>query len=1087
MAIDSLGNRLDAMVADSATPANPVDPSQSLVADLPTDPFEQQPDFEPTQVAGLASIAGKVGKAAAAAAKKAGAAVEAGTEKAAQKLQKLAPDAMSESEVGLKADRPMINPADKADDVGPYRVIREAEEEQVANILEQQSTMPGGTTPSPTAKQKEAGVVKGPINTNLITGDVELKQFVESVAKTYGVDDMPPMSFNDLIDKVTKTDYVVSYRGEEIGRFKTEAEALDSLFTESQSRITSNKAFNRDDMVVRQDLPYTEGDLQSFVDPATQTVADPKQLYKLMLAVNDAGTAAFDLGKRVVAAKSDGTLTPDLAMSFKQAVAVEGALLQGLKRKQVDIARSLGIFKMARSAGDQRGPLVEQLLNDVGGIESVHDLAKHYVALDGKSARRNVAAASLRGSVKDAWMSTWINGLLSALPTHALNLSSNTYFTASQIPEMYLASGVGKVRNRLFGGEEAIRLNEANSRAFGLAQGVLDGFVISGKAFIKNEPTDALTKIESVRGGRDAFDIDFGDTQFGNNMNKATRAWGSFVTVPGRALMAEDEFFKALGYRMELNGLAVRAGNTRFDALVKAGTDPDAAMLEAKQLTASILKDPPSDIDNAAKANAAMVTNTRPLEESLQFLEQTRNLKYIGPLLRLHMPFVKTPTNFGLESLARSPLFAISPRFWADWNSGGIGRDKAIAKVTLGSTMIIGASTLATQGLITGAGPFRLSDKKALEGTGWQAFSVSFDNEDMTPELLEKYQKITSVKVGPTKTSISYAGMEPLSLQLAIGATCAEYAMAGPDEETLERCMTGGGIAMYEYIGNQPMMSGIADVVNIFRSQKADGPGLMYDLMVNTVKVGGNYLIGGSPLGAYSSLVASTERVLYPEKSGLGPPNMAARDDATAGAYNAWLSVVNRAASRNPFVSDSVPQSYDSITGELETVGKGNLYELWSPFKTKDGKMPNGYEVLVKYGVPSYDPPRSIGGVVLSQEQINRWKKLATGTEMRIRDPLNGELQTLAQSLQQQAQNPDLAAMWENPSRGRGKAQVQGYLSNVISSRYNAAKDAMIYGMKETNPKTGFPTGRWLVEPDPELADAIEEVARLKDIEGRKR
>jgi len=100
---------------------------------------------------------------------------------------------------------------------------------------------------------------------------------------------------------------------------------------------------------------------------------------------------------------------------------------------------------------------------------------------------------------------------------------------------------------------------------------------------------------------------------------------------------------------------------------------------------------------------------------------------------------------------------------------------------------------------------------------------------------------------------------------------------------------------------------------------------------------------------------------------------------------------------------------------------------------------------------------------------------------------LNGELQTLAQSLQQQAQNPDLAAMWENPSRGRGKAQVQGYLSNVISSRYNAAKDAMIYGMKETNPKTGFPTGRWLVEPDPELADAIEEVARLKDIEGRKR
>ena len=1063
MAIQPLEQRLNQMAMEGQTPPSiPVDENKIELEGLPPENAGSPAEFEPVQVAGLGEkIVGGVVSGAKAIAKK------------------IAPKELEGTALESQTSRPLIAPEDKADKVGPYQVIREASEQEAKDVEVAQPYMPGGMTPSPTAAQLERGAVKGPINTDKITGPDELKQFIEAVGLKYGVYAESTMSFKDLTAKLSTPEYVLTYKGHEIGRFTDELEAKNAMVKEGLDREIADPKFNETDLDIQKQISYTESDLAAMVDPTAKTVADPKELYKLMLAVNDAGTVAFDLGKRVMAAKAAGTLTPELAMQFKQAIAVEGALIQGLKRKQVDVARSLGIFKMAREGSAERGAMMEQILNEAGGIESVHDMAKHYVALDSRAARRDMAAKTLSGSLKDIWISTWYNGILSAPQTHLINVASNFAFSAWQIPETYMAVGIGKLRNMMFGGEEAMILGEANARAFGLLQGLSDGWAIAAKAFIKNEPTDAFTKIETARGGREAFDIDFGDTAAGRAMNKGLRAWGSFVTLPGRTLMAEDEFFKAVGYRMELNGLAVRAGHERYAALLKQGLSMQEAKAQSAELIASIIRNPPKDIDDAARSAARTVTFTRELEPALQNIEKLRNLPGgIGLLLRLQMPFVRTPTNIALETLARTPLAAISPRFWSAFNKGGVERDKALARVTLGTIAGTVAAYNTFQGNMTGAGPFRLDDKKALEGTGWQPFSFVFDKKDVSPELLAKYQKMTKVSVGPDKVYVSYARMEPLSMLLSMGATTGEYAMAAPEGDyaaIVERGMMGLGVSMYEYMGNQPMLQGFSELTKIFQSQKQDGPGLIYDLMT---KLGGSvaeFAVLGNPVGGpYSSLLAATTRVLNPEKPGLGPEEMFARDDIGAGVWNTWLTEVNRLASRNPFFSGRLETQLDSLTGEKLTISQGNMYELWSPWKTSDGKMPNGYEVLVKYQIPLYEPPKMINGVIITQAQRNRWIKLATGSELGATNPETGKKETLAQTLQRIGEDETVVRMWETPTRNAGRATVQGVLQNIISERYSQAREAMIHGS---------PVHK--IQGDTALKDAIEAVAQERDIEGK--
>jgi len=874
-----------------------------------------------------------------------------------------------------RTEIPVTQPGKTVETIGPYQVIPDAESKVAEDILQAAPTMPTTGKPSPSLAEIQAGVPETAFNLDQITDSDGLKQFIEATGRAYGADKLTKVSYKDIAAKAAEEGY--------------------------------DEAF-----------------LAKIINPMEKTQADPTFAYKMMLALVDSGKRAFDLGEQVKAAQKSGTLTSELATQFQQAVALEGVMLKAARGRQADIARTLGIFSQARQSSAQRGQMLDAILNEAGGMTNAYKLAERYTALDSKSARAAVSEKTISGRAVDVWMTTWINGLLSSPVTHAKNIAGNSLFTAMQIPERAIASVIGKTRTAIFGGEEAVTGDEVYAQAMGMLHGLREGFDFGKTAFIKNEATDPFTKIEAARAGRDPFDVSFGDSDFGKGLSNALRYYGNFVTLPGRALMAEDEFFKGVAYRMELNALAVREGHKEYRALIASGAD-DATASQAMQATITrVLTDTPDDIDEAAKGFSRTTTFTRDLETELQGIQRF----LANPLMKMFVPFVRTPTNIMLEAMARTPGLNLgSPRFWSDYNAGGTRRDMAMARVTLGSGMVFGMGAYALEGKMTGYGPFRTEDRKALEGTGWQPFSFVFNKDDVSDEDIARFSEITKINVGPDKVYVSYAGLEPVATLLAIAGTAGEYSMMEAGEADMERLMLGGALATYTYLGDQPMLSGVGDIVKVFSSGAKDAPGFLYNLFAQVSKQGTEFLIGGSPAGAYSSMLAGVERYVNPERSQVLEAVSDVEKMPLDGAVKGFWEAVGYYKSRNPLTADSLPPMLDTITGKVKRAGQGNFYEMFSPVKLSDGTTSMAHALLVEYGIPQYQPPKKIDGIELNAEQYTRWIELAT------------EDGQLAQSIERLGESPSLRRL-----AAVNLKDAQDVLRKEISDAYSRAKDQLL-------------------------------------------
>jgi len=898
-------------------------------------------------------------------------------------------------EAPVRTERPILPPGVDQGKVGQSQVIRETGAKGEV-IIQSAPQMPTTGKPSPTSAEVAAGVPETAFNLDMIQDADGVKQFIEATARAYGADKIEKISYKQMAEELSVSG-------------------------------------------------YDEGFIARIIDPLEATKASPQDAYKMQLALVDAGKRAFDLGEQVKAAKATGQLTPELTSAFMQAVALEGTLVKAVRGRQADIARTLGIFSQARQSSAERGAMLEAIMNEAGGIESVHDFANKYTALASSSARATMAEngygnALSRGT--DMWMSTWINGLLSNPTTHAKNIAGNLFFGGLQIPERALASAIGKTRNFMFkGGEDAISTDEIYAQAMGFLQGIREGGEIAARAFKSNTPTDPFQKIEATRLNREPFEVDFGDSDTGKAVSGALSYYGKFVTLPGRALMAEDEFFKAIGYRMELNALATRESEKMYKALVGSGIDPDNAARQSADFMADMLANPSDDIRDAAMGVARTVTFTRELEPALQGIQRAAQ----NPLIKMFVPFIKTPTNIALEAISRTPgLNFASPRFWGDFNAGGIRRDQAIARVTLGGAMIYSVSAGVFEGRVTGYGPMRMEDKKALEGTGWQQFSFVFDTKDVSEEMMARFEKLTTVSRGPDKVYISYAGLEPIGTLLGIGATSGEYAQMTPGGEDLDKLAMGGALGVYQYLSEQPMLQGFSDIQKVFTSGAKDGPTILYDFINAASKQMSQFAIGGSPVGVHSSFVAGVERIVDPTRSNTMPAEMSTKTGMIEPAVRGFYDAVRYYKSRNPLTSDSLPRALDPITGEAEMVGKGKLYEMFNPFKESSGKYNQAKAVLVAYGVPMYIPKKSIDGIQLSATQYNRWIELATQDGV-----LADRISYLGESPAIQSKAAD------------NLEEVQAIITKTMSDAYSSAKER-------------------LIAEDPDLADAMQEVKEFK-------
>ena len=704
-----------------------------------------------------------------------------------------------------------------------------------------------------------------------------------------------------------------------------------------------------------------EAFLSRLLGPDGKMMANAVETYKALEVLESSANELDRLFKLV----NSGNATDVDKLVLRQQISFHGLIQRGVKGIQTETARSLAVFRIPR---DGNAAIVRQVIDEYGGDAALSDLAKSYLTLESRAAQNSLVEKSMMSGLKEVWFTTYINGLLSSGVSHAKNVVSNTTFGLYQIPERLMAAfysnvlppGVRSFRALVPGSEaEKIGYDEALTMIQSLRNGMVEGFDLATTAFKKNQPSDLMSKIEAQRGtvlppiSSAAFGIEQ-DKWLG----KAIDYYGTAVTLPGRALMAEDEFFKGVLYRMELNTLITRRSKTVYRESLDSGMPEADALARAEAETISLFQNPPRDLDEAAVLFAQKGTFTADLPPALKNLQETFN----HPALKIVVPFFKTPANIGLQVIERTPFAPLSSQWREEIAKGGVYRDMALAKVTLGSAVLATFAALAGEGSMTGRGPARKADRDALIRDGWQPYSLKIGG---------KYY--------------SYNGMEPISALMAVAADYAEYAKHEQDASKIEEVFLGGTYGLYEYLKEQPYLAGVAEIAKLLGTSQGgevDGKKIVDGL----VKQFGGFAIGGSPAGAYSSLLAGIERLSDPTNR-----DTRASPELPMGVRG-FVEAFNKYKSRLPYFNADLPEALN-LWGDATKSGTGAAYELVLPTKVTPQQFSEVDDALVRMGSPIGMPDRKIDGVEMDAFEYNRLLTIY-GKEMPSKDEILNVMQT---------------------------------------------------------------------------------------------
>lgn len=828
--------------------------------------------------------------------------------------------------------------------------------------------------------------VKGPknnetprFNVNQINDTEGVKEFINVVGDVY-LGKKQVMSTKALADELSRSSYTIYKEGKKVKTFSNQAEVDVYLKKQKKPEL----------FTVEEKRPYSPDFIAKVTDPAYVTQANPADIYKILMAQLDATNTAEGLARKVIAAGDN--VNDELIVEFNQALALAGELSKVVDKTQADVGRSLRIFGEVRTGSKDR---MREFIKEVGDGAETHSKAKAFLLLkDTEDKARFGKTALTLGGVKDIWYATWINMLLSSPLTHAKNTAANFMFGAYQVPEKYLTSVVGKIRTTITGQKEYLTMNSVNTYVNAYYGSHMDGVRAGVKAFIDNAPSDGVTKLELDKIGRrhDPFDVDFGKGRFAKAASDATALYGKFVTLPGRLLVAEDEFFKLPAYMGSLRMQIAQKGDMFYNSRIDAGIDPEVAKKMSIDFVADLTKNTPQDMIDNATAAAKELTFTKELDGVMGELQAFVQQGTISPVMRMFFPFVRTPTNLVAEALKRTPLqllkFGYPPKLIkALKTTSGPEFDAAVAKMTLGSTMIGSVGYAALGGKLTGSGPTNRKLNKTLQETGWQPYSLVFTKDQLSTEDLKFFTDRTSVSVSENKYYISYQGLQPISTLIAMGATIGEYmeytSRAGTrkftSKEQAEQITQAAVLGIYESITDLPMLSGYADFTDILQGDPKDAAkGLRKIIEKSTIKLT-EFAIGGSPAGPIvSSGSATIERIMSPGRSNTLLPDPASDVGVIEGGARGFNKAFQKMTARIPYYSDGLPDLLHPLTGNPITIGKGNTGEAFNPFKRSDGKVAAGVRALLSLSVPIYEPPRSLQGYELSAQQYNDWIVLAT-------------------------------------------------------------------------------------------------------------
>lgn len=487
--------------------------------------------------------------------------------------------------------------------------------------------------------------------------------------------------------------------------------------------------------------------------------------------------------------------TTENQFAFMKMINVHNTIQKEVIAARTETARALASWRITSSAPKELQLLqMDEILGSVrGGSKTVQELATDVAKLSDAGLVRELETfieKSPMAIARESVQEYWVMSLLSGPKTHIVNMMSNTMVGLQQVYERAVAARIGKA----LGDETGVQVGEGMALLNGQIGSIKDAFRLAGKAFKENHgggysgkidlpPTPAISS-ENWGLAR--------DTAFG----KTVDVIGQVVRMPGRALMAEDEFFKTIGYRSELHAQAYREA-TREAAAGRITHDRIGVRI------AEILENPPDNLKIAAVDHAAYSTFTNaPGRFAQGWLRLSRDV----PALRFLTPFIKTPANiFNYTVAQRSPFAPLFRSFREDIAAGGARQQLALARVSTSTAIMLAAADLAFSGNITGAGPPSQAERQTMMRGGWLPYSV---------------------KIGDQR--FSYSRTDPLGMTFGVAADLAEIVNHIDHEDREVDADEAAAYFAASIAGNimsKSYMSGLSDMMEAMANPKTAAEG----------------------------------------------------------------------------------------------------------------------------------------------------------------------------------------------------------------------------------------------------------------------
>jgi len=689
-------------------------------------------------------------------------------------------------------------------------------------------------------------------------------------------------------------------------------------------------------------------------------------------------------------AATDPVEKEQLYTRFAQLVTLERNLYANISAGGSEAARTMRAAQLAQELGFEKGRAsqLEAMDNLIFGATTLEDfeyLGELYLALPDAASKSKFVQNGITATTMDVVIESWINSILSAPSTHMVNVVGNMSFMGLRSFEQMAAGVIGRARSAITGNKDRAFIRDGIIQLDAIRESFFDAAVVAGKAFIKEEASDAVSKIDVKK--PKAIQMGSGEVvkeiRKGNVGAAAVNAWGIYTRMAGRMLIAEDEFFKAIGYRAAIRKSAMHAQHKTYDAALAAGKDPEEAFALGRAEYDRILNNPPEDIVRDAKTAAQELTFQNDLTGFLGDLQ----VGATHPLVKLFIPFYKTPGNIVKQVLARSPLRLLHKNLYRNIRAGGAVADAELSRLSVGALAMGYFSSLAWDGnvntdqqiLIIGSGPTDPQTKQAMMRMNLKPGTINIRQEDGTYK------------------SVSFNRLDPISGMLFMAADFAYYMGRHSDEpddtswmeyaaEVPLELASAAVLSTYNYVLEFPALQGIAELST---SLANSDPDVQFD---NLTKLFGEKFASAAlaVFPTVSSASATVEREMAPTASNtMLPPEGLLGEDPTMlhPMFQGFYTALQKAKARNPFFSDQVPPALNIWGEEVKSTDPAMPFEWLSPIRVQNAKYEGIDKELMRLGDGVSMPPKKISGVLLNNEQYNRWIELANTLDAKNKLP----------------------------------------------------------------------------------------------------